>query len=98
LFEIETPVLYFKLVIALSFGMTIEYGIHMQQFVRSTINKYRTRCCYRKSPKRCLETYCFCSISYYYYYSPFFLCDMHVSTADLRTEFHETWWSFSFVV
>ena len=31
--EIETPVLYFKLVIALSFGMTIEYGIHMPQFV-----------------------------------------------------------------
>ena len=54
-----------------------------------------------KSPKRCLETYCFCSASYYYYYSsPFFLCDMNVSTADLRnywTEFHETWWSYRYM-
>ena len=64
-----------------------------------------------KSPKQRLESYCFCSVSYYYY-SPFYLCDMNVSTADLRiywTEFHETWWScrymflvgpkvFSFVV
>ena len=56
-----------------------------------------------KSPKRCLETYCFCSVSSYYYYSyssPFFLCDMNVSTADLRnywTEFHETWWSYRYM-
>ena len=57
------------------------------------------------SPKRCLETYCFCSVSssyyyYYYYYSPFFLCDMNMSTADFRyywTEFHETWWSFRYM-
>jgi hypothetical protein len=39
---------------------------------------------------------------YYYYYSPppFFLCDMNVSTADLRnywTEFHETWWSYRYM-
>ena len=55
-----------------------------------------------KSPKCCLETYCFCSVSYYYYYSssPFFLCDMNVSMADLRnywTEFHETWWSYRYM-
>ena len=52
-----------------------------------------------KSPKRCLETYCFCSVSYYYY-SPFFHCDMNVSTADLRnywTEFNETWWSYRYM-
>ena len=38
--------------------------------------------------------------SYYYYSSPFFLCDMNVSTADLRnywTEFHETWWSYRYM-
>ena len=58
-----------------------------------------------KSPKRCLESYCFCSISSYYYYyycyySPFFLCDMNVSTADLMNywrEFHETWWSYRYI-
>ena len=30
----------------------------------------------------------------------FFLCDMNVSTADLRnywTEFHETWWSYRYM-
>jgi hypothetical protein len=39
----------------------------------------------------------FCSVSSYYYSSPFFLCDMNVSTADLRNywaEFHETWWRY----
>ena len=38
--------------------------------------------------------------SSYYYYSPFFFCDMNVSTADLRnywTEFHETWWSYRYM-
>ena len=60
-----------------------------------------------KSPKQRLETYCFCSVSYYYYYyssyscySPFFLCTMNLSTADLRnyrTEFHETWWSYRYM-
>ena len=62
-----------------------------------------------KSPKQRLETYCFCSVSYYYYYyyyyscscySPFFLCTMNLSTADLRnyrTEFHETWWSYRYI-
>jgi hypothetical protein len=53
-----------------------------------------------KSPKRCLETYCYYYYYYYYYYSPFFLCDMNVSTADLRnywTEFHETWWSYRYM-
>jgi hypothetical protein len=38
--------------------------------------------------------------SSYYYSSPFFLCDMNVSTADLRnywTEFHETWWSYLYM-
>ena len=30
-----------------------------------------------KSPKQRLETYCFCSVSYYYYYSPFFLSVAH---------------------
>ena len=47
-----------------------------------------------KSPKHRLETYCFCSVSYYYYYSPlsFFPWTMNLSMADLRnywTEFHE---------
>ena len=37
-----------------------------------------------KSPKQRLETYCFCSVSYYYYYSSFFPLDMKVSVADLR--------------
>jgi hypothetical protein len=44
---------------------------------------------------RCLESYCFCSV-YYYYYSSFFPWNMNLSTAVLRnyrTEFHETWWS-----
>ena len=61
-----------------------------------------------KSPKQRLETYCFCSVSYYYYScscscscsSPFFLCTMNLSTADLRnyrTEFHETWWSYRYM-
>ena len=52
-----------------------------------------------KSPKQRLETYCFCSVSYYYYYS-FFPCTMNLSTADLRnyrTEFHETWWSYRYM-
>jgi hypothetical protein len=48
------------------------------------------------------RTWFFCLVSYYYYYyySPFFLCDMNVSTADLRnywTEFHETWWSYRYI-
>ena len=49
-----------------------------------------------KSPKQRLETYCFCSVSYY----SFFPCDMNVSEADLRnywTEFHETWWSYRYM-
>jgi hypothetical protein len=56
-----------------------------------------------KSPKQRLETYCFCSVSYYYScscYSPFFPCTMNLSTADLRnyrTEFHETWWSYRYM-
>jgi hypothetical protein len=53
-----------------------------------------------KTPKRCLETYCFCSVSYYYYSSPFFLWHMNVSTADLRyywTKFHESWWSYRYM-
>ena len=56
-----------------------------------------------KSPKQRLETYCFCSV-YYYYYSyfcySFFPCTMNLSTADLRnyrTEFHETWWSYRYM-
>ena len=55
--------------------------------------------CLIKSPKRGLETNCFCSVSYYYY-SPFFLCDMNMSMSDLRnywTEFHETWWSYRYM-
>ena len=43
-----------------------------------------------KSPK---ETYCFCSVSYYYSLCPFFPQTMNLFTADLRnywTEFHET--------
>ena len=52
-----------------------------------------------KSPK---QTYCFCSVSYYYYssLSPFFPRTMNLSTADLRnywTEFHETWWSYRYM-
>jgi hypothetical protein len=54
-----------------------------------------------KSPKQLLETYCFCSVSYYYYYSlSFFPWTMNLSTADLRnywTEFHETWWSYRYM-
>ena len=48
---------------------------------------------------RCLETYCFCSV-YYYYYSSFFPWNMNLSTAVLRnyrTEFHETWWSYRYM-
>ena len=52
-------------------------------------------------PNKLWETYCFCSVSYYYYsYSPFFPCTMNFSTADLRnyrTEFHETWWSYRYM-
>ena len=52
-------------------------------------------------PNKVWETYCFCSVSYYYYsYSSFFLCTMNLSTADLRnyrTEFHETWWSYRYM-
>jgi hypothetical protein len=46
------------------------------------------------------ETYCFCSVSYYYSLSPFFPRTMNLSTADLRnywTEFHETWWSYRYM-
>ena len=54
-----------------------------------------------KSPKQRLETYCFCSVSYYYYsYSSYFPCTMNLSTADLnnyRTEFHETAWSYRYM-
>jgi hypothetical protein len=57
-----------------------------------------------KSPKQRLETYCFCSVSSYYYYSSpspsFFPWTMNLSTADLRnyrTEFHETWWSYRYM-
>ena len=60
-----------------------------------------------KCPKQSLgellwETYCFCSVSYYYYYSlsPFFLWHMNLSAADPRnywTEFHETWWSYRYM-
>jgi hypothetical protein len=52
-----------------------------------------------KSPKQRLETYCFCSVSYYYY-SSFFPLDMKASAADLSnywTEFHETWWSYRYM-
>jgi hypothetical protein len=44
-------------------------------------------------------SFCFLSASYYYY--SFFPWTMNLSTADLRkywTEFHETWWSYRFVV
>ena len=58
--------------------------------------------CFIKSPKQHLETYCFCSVSYYYSYSSlsFFAWTMNLSTADLRkywTEFHETWWSYRYM-
>ena len=36
-----------------------------------------------KSPKQLLETYCFCSVSYYYYYSPLSL--------SFFLSFHGTW-------
>jgi serine/threonine protein kinase len=57
-------------------------------------------------PNKVWETYCFCSVSYYYfsyYYSssPFFPWTMNLSTADLRnywTEFHETWWSYRYMI
>ena len=55
-------------------------------------------------PNKVWETYCFCSISYYYYssspLSPFFPRTMNLSTADLRnywTEFHETLWSYRYM-
>ena len=52
-------------------------------------------------PSKVWETYCFCSVSYYYSLSsPFFLWHMNLSTADLRnyqTEFHETWWSYKYL-
>ena len=54
-----------------------------------------------KFPKQRLETYCFCFLSSSYYYYSFFPWTMNLSTADLRnywTEFHETWWSYRFVV
>ena len=54
-----------------------------------------------KSPKQRLETYCFCSVSYYSYSSfPFFPRTMNLSTADLRnywTEFRETWWNYRYM-
>jgi hypothetical protein len=58
-----------------------------------------------RSPKQRLETYCFCSVSYYYFYYyysySFFPQSMNLSTADLRnyrTEFHETWWSYRYMI
>ena len=52
-------------------------------------------------PNKVWDTYCFCSLSYYYsLYSPFFLWHMNLSMADLRnywTEFHETWWSYRYM-
>ena len=50
------------------------------------------------------ETYCFCSVSYYYSLSslsPFFLWHLSLSMANLRnywTEFHETWWSYRYMI
>ena len=64
-------------------------------------DRYKFYLCIIKSPKQRLETYCFCSVSYYYYYSPpFFPWHMNLSTADLRnswTEFHKTWWSYRYM-
>ena len=52
-------------------------------------------------PNKVWETYCFCSVSYYYSLSsPFFLWHMNLSMADLGnywTEFHETWWSYRYM-
>jgi hypothetical protein len=51
-------------------------------------------------PNKVWETYCFCSVSYYYSLSPFFPRTMNLSMADLRnywTEFHETWWSYRYM-
>ena len=62
-------------------------------------NSYISIICFIKSPKQRLETYCFCSVSYYYY--SIFPCTMNLSTADLRnyrTEFHETWWSYRYML
>ena len=62
---------------------------------------------YLSLPNKVWETYCFCSVSYYYfsyYYSyslsPFFPRTMNLSTADLRnywTEFHEALWSYRYM-
>jgi hypothetical protein len=44
-----------------------------------------------KSPKQRLETYCFCSVSSYYYsysyYSPFFPCTMNLSSGTTGQNF-----------
>ena len=55
-------------------------------------------------PSKVWGTYCFYSVSsyyFYYYYSySFFPRSMNLSTADLRnyrTEFHETWWSYRYM-
>ena len=53
-----------------------------------------------KSAIQRLETYCFCSVSYYYYSLSFFLWTMNLSTADLRNywiEFHKTWSSYRYM-
>ena len=63
------------------------------------ITRYDYNLTIMKSPKQRLETYCFCSVSYYYY-SSFFPLDMKASAADLSnywTEFHETWWSYRYM-